>query len=55
MMFAETELLLKIIQQSNYIIPKSISENVLKYYKSLLSIPETTNIINLYAIQSITL
>ena len=32
----ETEKILKIIQQSNYIITQSMVNNVIKYYKNLI-------------------
>jgi SAM-dependent methyltransferase len=40
----EVELLLKIIQQSNFIMTKSVAHNVINYYKNLLSISATENV-----------
>lgn len=55
LMLQEAELLLKIIQQSNHLITRSTAIKVLEYYKNLLSIPPSENIIALDARQSITL
>jgi mRNA (guanine-N(7))-methyltransferase domain/mRNA capping enzyme, catalytic domain len=38
-MFAETEFLFKILQQSNFIISRSESENIVKKYKELMIVP----------------
>lgn len=52
-MFKETEIITKIIQQSNFIISNSKQYEVIDYYKNLLSIKE--NPISLDARQSISL
>lgn len=40
-MLSETELLFKVLQQSNFIISKSEAENVIENYKELLVIPKS--------------
>ena len=55
MMLSEIELLTKIIQQSNHIITRSMINNVIEYYKNLLSLPQNFVVTALDARQSITL
>ena len=55
MMMNEIELLIKIIQQSNYIITKSIASNVIEFYRNLFSLPITENLTHINARQPITL
>jgi len=54
-MFNEAELLLKIVQQSNYIISRSDVNKILDNYRNLLSIESGTNISGLDARQAVTL
>lgn len=51
----EAELMFKIIQQSNFIITKSVSTKVINYYKNLLSIDPDKQVTNLDARQTVTL
>ena len=44
---AEVELLFKIIQQSNFIITNSVSNNVILYYKEILSLSSTEKLTSL--------
>ena len=53
-MFNETEALFKVLQQSNFIITKSLSEKVIQDYKILLSVP-TANENSLYGRQPVSL
>lgn len=41
-MFNETELIFKVLQQSNFVISRSELENVVKKYKELLIVPQNT-------------
>ena len=52
-MFNETELLLKMIQQSNFYITKTSADNVIRAYKNLLSIGNNESF--LYGRQSVSL
>lgn len=54
-MLKETEVLFKIIQQSNFIMTKTIAHKVLLFYKNLLSIDPEKIITSLEARQSVTL
>lgn len=54
-MLKETEMLLKIIQQSNFIISKSESLKVIEFYKNLLSIESDRVITSLEGRQPVTL
>lgn len=54
-MLKETELMHKIIQQSNFIITKSTSSKVINFYKNLLSIDPEKQSTNLEARQTVTL
>lgn len=52
-MLKETEILFKVLQQSNFIVTKSESEKVIENYKELLSVPKFHN--NLFGRKPITL
>lgn len=52
-MLKETEILFKVLQQSNFIVTKSETERVLETYKKLLSVPKFQN--NLYGRKPISL
>lgn len=55
-MFLETETLFKVLQQSNFIISRSESENIIKKYKELLIVPSNTQYeVSLYGRQPISL
>ena len=54
-MFKETELLLKIIQQSNNVITNSVQQEILDFYRNLLMIEPTQQITALDGRQPITL
>lgn len=54
-MLKEVELLLKIIQQSNFIITKQTANQVISYYKSMMSIPDNNTLLSLDARQTVTL
>lgn len=53
-MLLETEILFKVIQQSNFVITKTISENVINKYRILLSVPKN-NENHLYSRQPVSL
>ena len=53
-MFAETEILFKVLQQSNFIITKSEAEKVIENYKELLIVPKA-NETSLYGRKPISL
>lgn len=54
-MLSETELMFKIIQQSNFITTKSTATKVISFYKNLLSIDPEKQITNLEGRQPVTL
>jgi hypothetical protein len=55
-MFSETEILFKVLQQSNFIISRSESEKVIEQYKELLIVPEISSYENaLYGRQPVSL